>query len=39
MTEAVEDILVNDVDVAERMAEADAAAQQLLEEYNSLFVG
>lgn len=39
MTEAVEDILVNDVDVAERMAEADTAAQQLLEEYNSLFVG
>ncbi len=39
VTEAIEDILVNDVDVAERMAEADASGQQLLEEYNSLFVG
>jgi sn-glycerol 3-phosphate transport system substrate-binding protein len=37
-TDAIEDILVNDVDVAERMAEADTSAQQLLEEYNSLFV-
>ena len=37
-TEAIEDILVNDLDVAERMTEADASAQQLLEEYNSLFV-
>lgn len=38
-TEAIEDILVNDVDVAERLAEADASAQQLLEDYNALFVG
>jgi len=37
-TEAIEDILVNDLDVAERMTEADTSAQQLLEEYNSLFV-
>jgi sn-glycerol 3-phosphate transport system substrate-binding protein len=38
VTDAIEDILVNDADVAERMAEADASGQQLLEEYNSLFV-
>ena len=36
VTEAIEDILVNDLDVDERLAEADAAAQQLLEEYNLL---
>ncbi|TVR19450.1 MAG: extracellular solute-binding protein [Nitriliruptor sp.] len=36
VTEAIEDILVNDLDVAERLAEADTAAQQLLEEYNLL---
>jgi sn-glycerol 3-phosphate transport system substrate-binding protein len=39
ITEAIEDILVNDLDPAERLAEADARAQQLLEEYNSLFAG
>ncbi|WP_051063460.1 extracellular solute-binding protein [Ilumatobacter nonamiensis] len=37
ITEAVEDILVNDVDAAERMATAQEDAQQLLEEYNELF--
>jgi sn-glycerol 3-phosphate transport system substrate-binding protein len=39
ITEAIEDILVNDLDPAERMAEAQTAAQQLLDEYNSLVVG
>jgi sn-glycerol 3-phosphate transport system substrate-binding protein len=39
ITGAVEDILVNDLDPATRLAEADASAQQLLEEYNSLFAG
>jgi sn-glycerol 3-phosphate transport system substrate-binding protein len=38
MTEAIEDILVNDLDVTERMTQADATAQQLLEEYNLLAV-
>jgi sn-glycerol 3-phosphate transport system substrate-binding protein len=38
MTEAIEDILVNDLDVGERMTQADATAQQLLEEYNLLAV-
>ncbi len=37
MTEAVEDILVNDVDPATRLEEAQAEAQQLLDEYNQLF--
>ncbi|MCC5949633.1 MAG: extracellular solute-binding protein [Nitriliruptoraceae bacterium] len=36
VTEAIEDILVNDLDVAERLTQADATAQQLLEEYNLL---
>jgi sn-glycerol 3-phosphate transport system substrate-binding protein len=39
ITEAIEDIIVNNLDPAERLAEADARAQQLLEEYNSLFAG
>jgi sn-glycerol 3-phosphate transport system substrate-binding protein len=39
ITEAIEDILANDLDPAERMAEAQTAAQQLLDEYNSLVVG
>jgi sn-glycerol 3-phosphate transport system substrate-binding protein len=39
ITEAIEDILVNDLDPTERMADAQAAAQQLLDEYNSLVVG
>ena len=33
----VEDILVNDVDVAERMASAQDEAQTLLDDYNELF--
>ncbi len=37
MTEAVEDILVNDVDPATRMETAQEEAQQLLDEYNQLF--
>ncbi len=39
VTEAIEDIIVNDLDVAERMGAADTAAQQLLDEYNALFAG
>ena len=39
VTEAIEDILVNDLDVAERMEQANGAAQQLLDEYNALFAG
>jgi sn-glycerol 3-phosphate transport system substrate-binding protein len=39
ITEAIEDILVNDLDPAERMADAQTAGQQLLDEYNSLVVG
>jgi sn-glycerol 3-phosphate transport system substrate-binding protein len=39
ITEAIEDVLVNNLDPAERMAEADSRAQQLLDEYNSLFAG
>ncbi len=39
ITEAIEDILVNDLDPAERMAEAQTSGQQLLDEYNSLVVG
>ena len=37
VTAAVEDILVNDVDVAERMGSAQAEAQQLLDDYNELY--
>ena len=37
VTAAIEDILVNDVDVAERMASAQAEAQQQLDDYNELF--
>ncbi len=37
VTAAIEDILVNDVDVAERMASAQADAQQQLDDYNELF--
>ena len=37
VTLAIEDILVNDVDVAERMASAQAEAQTLLDDYNELF--
>ena len=39
ITGAIEDVLVNDLDPAERMAEANDRAQQLLEDYNSLFAG
>ncbi|MDH3294270.1 MAG: extracellular solute-binding protein [Acidimicrobiia bacterium] len=37
VTAAVEDILVNDVDVKERMGSAQAEAQQLLDDYNELY--
>jgi sn-glycerol 3-phosphate transport system substrate-binding protein len=37
ITAAIEDILVNDVDVAERMASAQEEAQGLLDDYNELF--
>jgi len=37
VTAAIEDILVNNVDVAERMASAQAEAQTLLDDYNELF--
>ncbi len=37
VTAAIEDILVNDVDVAERMASAQDEAQSLLDDYNELF--
>ncbi len=37
VTAAVEDILVNDVDVDERMATAQDEAQGLLDDYNELF--
>ena len=39
MTAAIEDILVNDVDVEERMASAQDEAQTLLDDYNELFGG
>jgi sn-glycerol 3-phosphate transport system substrate-binding protein len=39
ITAAIEDILVNDVDVADRMESAQADAQQLLDDYNELFGG
>ncbi len=37
VTAAIEDILVNDADVTERMASAQDEAQQLLDDYNELF--
>jgi len=37
ITGAIEDILVNDLDVAERLEEANEEANQLLEEYNLIF--
>jgi sn-glycerol 3-phosphate transport system substrate-binding protein len=37
VTAAIEDILVNNVDVASRMASAQEEAQQLLDDYNELF--
>ena len=37
VTGAIEDILVNDVDPAERMAAADAEAQTLLDDYTALY--
>lgn len=37
ITEAIEDILVNDLDPATRMQTAQADAQRLLDEYNQLF--
>lgn len=37
VTEAMEDILVNDRDVAERMATAQADAQQLIDEFAELY--
>ena len=39
ITEAIEDIIVNDLDVAERMGQANDDAQQLLEEYNLIYGG
>ncbi|GAA4920709.1 carbohydrate ABC transporter substrate-binding protein, CUT1 family (TC 3.A.1.1.-) [Stackebrandtia albiflava] len=39
ITKAVEDILTSGADPATRFEEADAAAQQLLDEYNSLYSG
>ncbi len=38
ITAAIEDILVNDLDVASRLEEANAEANRLLEEYNFLYV-
>jgi len=37
LTEGVEDILVNDLDPAERLGDAQVEAQKLLDEYNELF--
>ncbi len=39
VTDAIEDVLVNDRDVEERMEDARADAQRLLDEYNALFGG
>jgi len=39
VTAAVEDILVNDVDVTERMGSAQTEGQSLLDDYNELFGG
>jgi sn-glycerol 3-phosphate transport system substrate-binding protein len=39
ITIAIEDILVNDLDVATRMADAQAEAQKSLDEYEALFGG
>lgn len=38
ITGAIEDVLVNDLDPAERMTQADEEAQGLLEDYNELYV-
>lgn len=38
ITGAIEDVLVNDLDPAERMTQADEEAQRLLEDYNELYV-
>jgi sn-glycerol 3-phosphate transport system substrate-binding protein len=38
ITGAIEDVLVNDLDVTERMTQADEEAQRLLEDYNELYV-
>ncbi|WP_052668880.1 extracellular solute-binding protein [Nitriliruptor alkaliphilus] len=38
ITGAIEDVLVNDLDPAERMGQADGEAQRLLEDYNQLYV-
>lgn len=37
ITAAAEDMLINDLDPAERLAQADAEAQQKLDEYNALY--
>jgi sn-glycerol 3-phosphate transport system substrate-binding protein len=37
VTGAIEDVLVNDLDPAERMQQADEEAQRLLDDYNALF--
>jgi sn-glycerol 3-phosphate transport system substrate-binding protein len=39
ITIAIEDILVNDVDVATRMADANAEANRVLSEYEALYGG
>jgi sn-glycerol 3-phosphate transport system substrate-binding protein len=39
ITAAIEDILVNDIDVATRMADAQAEAQKSLDEYEVLYGG
>jgi sn-glycerol 3-phosphate transport system substrate-binding protein len=39
ITGAIEDVLVNDLDPAERMAQADEEAQRLLDDYTALFGG
>ncbi|MFA9430874.1 extracellular solute-binding protein [Egicoccus sp. AB-alg2] len=38
ITGAIEDVLVNDLDPADRMSQADEEAQRLLDDYNELFV-
>ena len=39
VTGAIEDVLVNDLDPAERMTQAEEEAQRLLDDYNELFAG
>lgn len=39
MTGAIEDVLVNDLDPATRMSQAQTDAQRLLDDYNALFGG